>query len=93
MRNSPRFAEFAVEGGTRSYFLFVEQITLCETATFTKALFLWFSIHYVFHLSYSSLLGDVCTFIQEFIFGLPSTGKRSASYLSVATDIQQMTVR
>lgn len=93
VRNSPRLAEFAVESGSSSYFLFVEQITLCETFSFTKALFLWFSTHYVFHLSYSPVLNDLCTFFQEFIFGLPSIGKRSASYLSTATDIQQITVR
>lgn len=93
MRNSPRFAEFVIEDGGSTYFLFVEQTTICESSTFTRALFLWFCIHYVFHLSYSTLLTDLCTFFQEFVFGLPSAGKRSASYLTVATDIQQHTVR
>ena len=68
----------------------MEQITLCETATFTKTLFLWFCIHYVFHLSYSTPLNDLCIFVQEFVFGLPSSGKRSASHLTIATDIQQI---
>ena len=64
-----------------------------ETSTFTKALFLWFSVHYVFHLSYSTILNDFCTFFQEFVFGLPAKGKRGTSYLTTATDIQQFTVK
>ena len=48
VRNSPRFAEFAVEDGDSSFYIFVEQMTLCETSTFTKALFLWFCVHSYF---------------------------------------------
>ena len=92
-RNAPRFAEFVVEDSSSTYFVFVEQTTLCECSTFTDALFLWFCTYYVFHLSYYTVLADVCAFFQEFIFGLPLTGKRSASYLSTATDIQQLTLR
>ena len=93
VRNSPKFAEFAVEDGDSSFYIFVEQMTLCETSTFTKALFLWFCVHYVFHLSYSTSLSDLCTFFQEFVFGLPAKGKRCTSYITTATDIQQFTVR
>lgn len=91
VRNTPRIAEFTcvTEDETSSYFLFVEQMVLCETTSFTKALFLWFSIHYVFHLSYCAKLNDMCLFIQEFVFGLPCSTKRSPSYLSVVTDIQR----
>lgn len=93
VRNSPRLAEFVVEDGNGTYFLFMEQMTVCEVNSFTKALFLWFCTHYVFHLNYCPALSDLCTFIQEFVFGLPCAGKRSATYLSIATDIQQITVR
>ena len=92
-RNSPRFAEFIVEDSSSSYFVFVEQTTLCECPTFAHALFIWFSTHYVFHLSYCSLLNELCSFFQEFLFGLPLTGKRCVSNLTTATDIQQLTVR
>ena len=91
-RNSPRFAEFVAEDGGSTYVLFVEQTTICGSPAFTKTLFLWFCVHYVFHLSYSAPLTEVCEFFQEFVFGLPLTGKRSASYLSTATDIQQLTI-
>lgn len=94
LRNSPRIAEFTcvAEDESKCYFLFVEQMVLCEVATFSKALFLWFSVLYVFHLSYCVKLNEVCMFIQEFVFGLPCSAKRSASYLSVVMDIQRNTV-
>ena len=82
-----------MEDGDPSYYILVEQMALCETSTFKKALFLWFSTHYVFHLSYAPTISDFCTFFQEFIFGLPAKGKRCTSYLTTATDIQQFTVR
>ena len=41
VRNSPRFAEFAVEDGENcTYFLFVEQKTICETHSFQKSFLL-----------------------------------------------------
>lgn len=93
VRNSPRIGEFDVEDGNNTYFIFVEQAVLCEVPSFCKALFLWFCVHYVFHLSYCSQLNDVCMFFQEFVFGLPCSGKRSSSYLTIATDIQRNTIR
>lgn len=94
IRNSPRIGEFNVEDGNNTYYIFVEQMVLCELSSFSKALFIWFSVHYVFHLSYCSPLNDLCMFLQEFVFGLPSAGgKRSASYLTIVTDIQRKTIR
>ena len=93
VRNSPRIGEFTYASAdeTSKYFLFVERKVLCEASSFPKALFLWFSIHYVFHLSYCACLNEVCMFIQEFVFGLPCSAKRSSSYLSIVTDIQRNT--
>lgn len=71
--------------------IFVEQQAICETGTLTKAIFLWFSTHYVFHLCYDNAISDVCLFFQEFVFGLPCTSTRSPTYLSKATDIQRLT--
>ena len=68
---------------------FVEQATLCQVTSFFEALYVWFSAHYIFHLSYCESLVDMCTFIQ----GLPAAGKKSATYLTTATDIQQLTIR
>lgn len=94
VRNSPRLAEFVVENdGKETFFIFIEKLTICEVNSFTRALFLWFCTYYVFHLNYCEVHSDFCIFMQEFVFGLPCPGKRTATYLTVATDIQQMTVR
>ena len=93
MRTSPRLAEFVNDNESETYFLFVEQITVYEVETFSRALFTWFCIHYVYHLDYCASVLDFCTFFQEFIFGLPCGVKRSATYLAIATNIQRITVR
>ena len=93
VRNSPRIGEFSVEDGNSTYYWFAEQRVLCEAPSFMKLLFLWFSVYYVFHLCYCPPLKDLCTFIQEFVFGLPCSDKRSTSYLTIVTDIQRNTVR
>lgn len=45
-----------------------------------------YSLFFTCHIN--TVLADLCAFFQEFIFGLPLTGKKSASYLTTATDIQ-----
>lgn len=69
-RCSLRSAEFVVEDASSTYFVFVEQMTVCECSTFLNALFIWFCTHYVL---YYTELADLCAFFQEFIFGLPHT--------------------
>ena len=90
VRTAPRICEFSTEDGPSKYMIFIEQQAICETGTLTKAIFLWFSSHYVFHLCYDTI-SHVCLFFQEFSFGLPCTNTRSPSYLSKATDIQRLT--
>ena len=60
----------------------------CNVNSFSKALFTWFSLFYVFNLEYNKNAKDICLFFQEFVFGLPDSGKKSSTYLSVTTDIQ-----
>ena len=75
------------------FYLMVEQKVVCQTANFTKTVYVWFCLYYVFHLCYDPVVNDVCMFFQEFIFGLPCTAKRTSAYLSTATDIQALTTR
>lgn len=49
-RSSPRFAEFVAKDSSSTYFVFVEQMTVCECLTFSNALFLWFCTHLCFSL-------------------------------------------
>ena len=48
----------------------------------------YISLFYVFNLEYNKNTKDICLFFQEFVFGLPHSGKKSSTYLSVTTDIQ-----
>ena len=47
-RASPRIGRFLVDDGAPVYYIFVENRVLMQVSSFTKALFLWFSVHYVF---------------------------------------------
>ena len=89
-RNTPWIGEFAADDGDSMYFVFIERTILCSVNSFTRALFLWFTLYYVFNLEYERNTRDICLFFQEFIFGLPDNFcKKSATYLSVSTDIQR----
>ena len=89
VRNTPWIGEFNVEDGDSVYFIFVEQKVLCSVNSFTKSLFVWFSLFYVFNLEYDKNVKELCLFFQEFVFGLPSNScKKTSTYLSVTTDIQ-----
>lgn len=94
---NPRFAAFKEVNGNVTYYMFIEQKVLCTIPSFTKALILWFSVHYIFHLSYSPKIHDVALFFQEFVFGLPEsqnakcTKRKTSTYLTIS-DIQNFTV-
>ena len=92
-RSTIHFAAFPTNDGDETqFFLFVERQVLCYTTSFSKALILWFALHYILNLEYTKEIRDVSLFIQEFVFGLPiSASKRckGGSYLSVTTDIHK----
>lgn len=90
-RSAPRFAAFqGTDGGIVNYFIFIEKSVLCKVNSFAKALMLWFASHYIFNLEYEKKVKDVAVFLQEFVFGLPDTSgaKKSASYLTITSDLQ-----
>ena len=92
-RNAPWMGEFTAVDGESIYFLYVEQAILCHVSTFTRALFLWFSLFYIFNLEFAKSSRDLTLFFQEFIFGLPdNTCKKSSTYMSISTDIQGCTL-
>ena len=81
-RTAPRFASFGED-----FFLFIEDIVVCQTSSFGKMLCTWFSSHYVLNLEYCKQVKDFCLFLQEFMFNMPDTSKKSATYLTVSSDI------
>ena len=89
-RNAPRVTCF--HNGTPSYFIFVEQKVLCSVPKFTKALMLWFAVHCILNLECSKQTKELAVFMQEFVFGLPDNSKKTSTYLTVSSDIQQFTM-
>ena len=85
-RNFPWFAGFKNAGGKSNYIIFMEQKVPCKISSFSKALALWFSVHYTFNLEYCKQIKDVVLFFQEYVFGLPDRSKKSATYLTVCSD-------
>ena len=96
LRTAPRIACFINPEDQAQYFLFVEDKTILSVSSMTKALVLWFALHYIFNLEYSSHVKQVALFFQEFVFGLPATSyvkhHKTATYLTVSTDIQKFVV-
>ena len=80
------------DGGGRQYFIFVEKIVVCLVNSLCKALYLWFSLHCIFHLRYHPKVQECGLFFQEFIFGIPQNTKKTTTYLSICTDIQKLTM-
>ena len=68
--------------GENTYYIFADGIILCQCSTFTKALCLWFSIHYIFNLEYSKPLKDV-----SFCCIQTSPENKKATYLTTSSDI------
>ena len=89
-RSAPRIACF--KGEHPQFFIFVEEKTICIVNSLDKALVIWFAVHYVLNLEYSTQVREVALFIQESIFSLPATSitkkQKTATYLVVSTGIK-----
>ena len=88
-RNSPWIGRFIIDDAEPQHFVFVEQKVLCTCPTLTRAILTWFCSHYVFNLEYHKYCHDLALFFQEFIFGLPESGKKSSNYLAIATELNK----
>ena len=55
--NSPWIGKFG-DGDSPQYFIFVEKQPLFSVNHLCRALFLWFSAHYIFHLQYNSKIKE-----------------------------------
>ena len=91
-RNSPRIGRFVAIGSKPTYFVFIEQKVFIQVSSFAMALFVWFSVHYVFNLEYHKYYRDAAMFIQEFIFELPecNTKLKKQNYLTVVTELKNL---
>ena len=65
---------------------------VCPVTDFSQAVCLWFALHYVLNLEYSTKVREVALFFQEFVFKLPATSgtkkQKTVTYLTVTTGIE-----
>ena len=91
-RSVPRFAGFKGDDSST----YVDSRVETDTPFISRAFILCFALFYVLNLEYCKQAKEVCLFIQEFVFSLPvpsvGTRQKSATYLSVTTDIQKFKV-
>ena len=71
LRAAPRIGCF--NGEEPQYFLYVENRPMFFVTNISRAIVLWFILHYIFNLEYCSHVKSVAMFIQEFVFSLPAT--------------------
>lgn len=89
-RNAPRIAAFMSGDEEFQYILIVEQRVICKTAAFSNALFIMFSLYYIFHLEYPKSVKNVMFFLQDYVLGYPDSLKRPGVYLAKASDIKKL---
>ncbi|XP_065905225.1 uncharacterized protein [Dysidea avara] len=86
---APRIGGYLGVGPDDQFFVFVENMTLCQCSTLPDAIFLTFSAYYSFYLEYSTQTKSFMWFLQDYIFSYPDSTDRSASYLAVTSDIKR----
>ena len=75
-----------------SYKITVDQEEITKCSDMTMAIYLTFSLHYIFNISYHIKLTDYFNFLQEVIFEMPTIkAKKSAPYTNFCTAIEAIT--
>ena len=76
-----------VSDGTEEYIIICEQRVLCKVPSLKVAIFTVLASYYCFNLEYPKQSKGVLTFLQDYVLESPDSIKRSATYLSISTDI------
>ena len=85
-KNSPRIVKMT-GGQNPQFFILVEQDVLCEAGSMSQAIFIWFSLHYVFNMQYTASLPNVGNFFQDMVFEIPG-GVRKSNYKAIIGDLK-----
>ena len=88
LKNSPQIVKLIRSKQVHDqYFILVEQDVLVDTNTISRAILLWFAVHYVFNMEYAN--DSVGHFIQDMIFCLGG-GSRKSSYKSISGNMKPL---
>ena len=66
-----------------------EQKKFCRVSTLQLTLFVAFSLYYCFNLEYPDAAKGIYLFFQDFILEQPDRSKKTATYLSITSDIKR----
>lgn len=72
------------------YFVAVEQSLLVVCKSMKSAFFTVFVAHYIFNIEYHFRVGDFYFFVQENLFQIPLTCKKSVMLSNVCTGIKSL---
>lgn len=73
LRTALRIAGFKEPTTDSQYYIIVEQKVLCSVTAFPKALILWFAS---LNLECCKQAKEVALFVQELVFGVPTSDKK-----------------
>ena len=69
------------------FFVVCKQKPLCKVPSLEVGILLAFAAYYIFNLEYPKEIWGLMTFLQDYILQVTDNLKRSTSYLSISTDI------
>ena len=74
-----------------TYQVIVEQQIVTSMKDLSTALYVVFSLHFIFNISYHGKTNDLYLFLQEIVFGMPSEiKKKSACYTNLSVAIKAL---
>ena len=88
VRNQPRIAAIVGDLVTE-YLLFVNKKFFAKFPSLKMVLFIVFSCYYCFNLEYPEAAKWIFVFFQDYILEQPDNTKKSATYLSITSDIKR----
>lgn len=87
VRNQPWIAAFLGDG-VPEYVIVLERKNYAKVSSLETAIYLTFSLYYCLNLEYPMEAKWMFSFFQDFILEEPDKGHKSASYLTVTSDIK-----
>ena len=88
VRNQPWFAAFLGDGATQ-YITVLERKNFAKTSLLETAIYLTFSLYCCLNLGYPDEAKWIFSFFQDFILDAPDHSQKSATYLSVTSDLKR----
>ena len=77
-----------ISDGAKEYFIICEQRVLWKVPTLKSShIYNILAAYYCFDLEYPKQGKGVLTFLQDYVLESPDSNKRSSTYLSISTDI------